>query len=255
MDISNQKIKEAVEKLVQDILAGEASASASSKLEEILSESSVTIKELKNAIVDLEKAAVDNTAAVEDLEKVKTELETEVTALKEQVKELDKEKTEFEERATKAEDVLANMEKDQAADSRMAELVEVKVVRVDKEAASAQRLYVRDMSDEEFASYKDERVALRKELLDVIAQETAAGKAKSKVGEGSDGKGSEAGSKEESEGGEVIPPADIESALENASATLPNTASAGEGKDWKKFEKDLSNLCAEKRGEDPKTQR
>lgn len=254
MDISNPKIKEEVEKLVQDILAGEASASASSKLEKVLGESSATISELKGKVVDLEKAAVDNTAAFEDLEKAKTELETEVSALNEQVESLNVEKAALEERASKAEGVLADMEKDQAADSRMAELAEVKVVRVNEESASAQRLQVRDMSDEEFAAYKDERVALREEILAVIAQETATEKAEVKVVEEPEvTKGSEAASEGDAAEVGITPPADIDGALENASATMPNATSVEKGRDWGKFSKDLASLVKEKRGEDYKS--
>ncbi len=250
MDNSNPKVKEMVEKLVQDILAGEASASASSKLEKVLGESSATISELKGKVVDLEKAAVDNIAVLEDLEKVKTELETEVTALNGQVEVLNVEKAALEERASKAEGVLADMEKDQGADSRMAELAEVKVVRVNEEAASAQRLQVRDMSDEEFAAYRDERVALKEELLAVIAQETAAEKAEVKVVKEPEViEGSKAAGEEGVVEVGITPPADIDGALENASAVMPNTPSEKKEKGWKEFGTVLADIVKNQRGD------
>ncbi len=253
MDINNPKFKEAVEKFVQDILAGEASASASSKLEKVLNESSECIQDLKGKVTDLEKAAVENTTAVEDLEKVKTELETEVTALKEQVQNLSEEKTVLEERASKAEEVLVDIKKDRTADRRMAELVDVKVARSNEEAETAQRLYVRDMSDEEFASYKDERVSLREELLADIAQETADKKAKVAEGLEPAVEGSKPAVEKEVAGGGVVPPADIKGALEKASAVLPNAASAKEGGNWKDFGPALASFCKDKRDQDSKT--
>lgn len=254
VDKNNPDIIKMVGEIVQDILAGKASASASTKLEEMLSEASATIESLKEKVVDLEKAAVDNTTVVEDLEKAKTVLETEKSALTGQVDSLTEEKSTLEERATAAEDTIANMAKDKAADSRMSELAELKLVRVDEKAAASQKEAVREMSDEDFASYRDERVALRDEILAAVDPEPASdgepavdanGVPEVVVPEAASGKGAD--------GNVVTPPADIEGALENASAALPNLPSINTGKVWDGFGDCMTNLVEKGRGDSPET--
>ena len=254
MNMSNPEIKKEVDKLVQEILAGKASASASTKLEEMLNEASTTIESLKEKVVDLEKAAVESTTVVEDLEKVKVELETEKSALTEQVESLTEEKSTLEERATKAEDAIANMEKDVAAKDRMVELSELKLVRVDEAAAVTQMDAVREMSDEDFASYRDERVALRDEILAAVDPEPASDKEPVvDAKEVPEGVISEAASDKKVEGAEVTPPADIKGALENASASVPNLPSSKESKGWEGFGESISNFIEASRGDGSET--
>lgn len=243
MDINNPKIKEEVERLVQEILAGQASADASTKIEAALNDASATIEELKERTCVLKKQADESIAAKEEVETAKASLETDLQAFKEQVEALTEKNRELEERASKAESTLDGIKKDQTAEKRMEELSSLKVARVSEEAFSAQKELVREMTDEEFSSYRDDRVAVREELLTSVAQEIAVASSGSKVEEptsvGDEGAAGE----------ELTPPADIESALETASAAVPNASSVSKGKDWRKFTDDFTAYMESLRGE------
>lgn len=255
MDMDNPKIKEMVEKLVQDILAGKASAGASAELETIFGKASQTIEELKEEVSNLRVKAEEQSTAVEDLEQAKSELETEVSALKEQVETLITEKQELEERASVAEGTLEDMAKDKVADDRMAELSGLSVARVDEEAFATQKALIREMSDEDFVAYRDERVAMREELAATFKTEDKAEKPKSdaEVEDDTPDEQAQAGSDSDNDsvGDDVTPPADIDGALENASAAVPNAVSPAGDAEWKQWGKALAKFMEDSRGEEP----
>lgn len=252
MDMNNPNIKEAVEELVQDILAGKASAGASAELETIFGKASETIDSLKEEVSNLKSAAEENTAAVEGLEQEKSDLETELSALKEQIDNLNREKEELEERANKAEDALDNMAKDKAADERMAELSELKVARVDKEALKTQRELVKEMSDDEFAAYRDESVSFRNDVLASVEQESDEIKSDSEKDVEVENDSEEASEDVPGSAEDVdVPPADIEGALESASTVLPNADSDAKVEDWEGFSVALASLVKKGREDEP----
>lgn len=114
-------------------------------------------------------AISDLTSALESKNTEAAEMEEKLTASDARVKELESEleaaKTESEtanEKLGEVEKALEDMKKDRAAEVRMAELEDAGVARSDKEDQMAK---VRDMSDEDFASYKDELVSIREAIL------------------------------------------------------------------------------------------
>lgn len=122
----------------------------------------------KKTEAELEKAAsaISNlTTALEEKNAEAVEMEEKLTASDIRVKELESEleaaKKEFENASAKlgeTEKILEDMKKDRAAEVRMAELEDAGVARSDRET---QVTKVREMSDEDFASYKDELVSIR----------------------------------------------------------------------------------------------
>jgi DNA repair exonuclease SbcCD ATPase subunit len=126
---------------------------------------------------ELEKAASaisDLTTALEDKNTEVAEVDEKLTASDARVKELESEleaaKTELEtanEKLGKSEQALEDMNKDRAAEVRMAELEDAGVARSDKEDQMAK---VRDMSDEDFASYKGELVSIREAIVAELKQ-------------------------------------------------------------------------------------
>lgn len=126
----------------------------------------------KRTEAELEKAAsaISNlTTALEEKNTEAAEMEEKLTASDTRVKELETEleaaKKELEEASTKLgekEKILEDMKKDRAAEIRMAELEDAGVARTDRES---QMNKVREMSDEDFASYKDELVSIREAVV------------------------------------------------------------------------------------------
>ncbi len=134
----------------------------------------------EEALKDSAKVVTDLTASVEEKDSIISNLEAEISEAAEtiakQVESIDAEKAKVDELTKQLEDVtnklsasetkVADMEKDMAADARMADLKESKVISTDQKV---QREKVREMSDEEFASYKKELVELRSSIEAEIA--------------------------------------------------------------------------------------
>lgn len=126
----------------------------------------------KKTEAELEKAAsaISNlTTALEEKNAEAVEMEEKLTASDTRVKELESEleaaKKELENANVKlgeAEKALEDMNKDRAAEIRMAELEDAGVARSDRESQMSK---VREMSDEDFASYKDELVSIREAVV------------------------------------------------------------------------------------------
>lgn len=126
----------------------------------------------KRTEAELEKAAsaISNlTTALEEKNTEAAEMEEKLTASDTRVKELESEleaaKKELEEASAKLgekEKILEDMKKDRAAETRMAALEDAGVARSDRES---QMIKVREMSDEDFASYKDELVSIREAVV------------------------------------------------------------------------------------------
>ena len=110
----------------------EAKNAEVAELEAKLSESD---EKLATAASELEAAKTETETAKTDLEKVETE--------------------------------ISEMKKDKAMELRVAELEKAGVLRSDKEGQAKK---VRDMSDEEFAAYKEELVSVRETIVAELAQ-------------------------------------------------------------------------------------
>ena len=134
----------------------------------------------EEALKDSAKVVTDLTASITDKEEIITDLESKISeaevTVAGHVESIDAEKTkvdvlteQLEEMTTKlsvSELKVVDMEKDMAADSRMSELKESKVVSTDEKAQCDK---IKEMSDEEFASYKKELVELRKSIETELA--------------------------------------------------------------------------------------
>jgi chromosome segregation ATPase len=99
----------------------------------------------------------------EQVETLKSELEAARTELETANKSLSEKELE-----------LSNIMKDRAAEKRMVELEDAGVIRSDRDS---QMKKVREMSDEDFASYKEELVSIRESVLKELekANETGEG--------------------------------------------------------------------------------
>ena len=159
---------------------------------------STEVKDNKETITSLEeeKSALEAKLATvkSDAEDAAKEVETKLEAAN---TELEGVKTQFD--TVSAE--LKDLKQEAIASTRMIEIEDAGVIRED---AAAQKEKVKDMSDEDFASYKEELVSVRKSVL---AELEAANKAAdSKDGDDVDGGDAAASKKDEVK----TPPANID---------------------------------------------
>jgi len=150
----DEKLRKDVEAVVAKIFSEKEEDEIRKQTEEALNTSAETIEELTDTLeaknVEFEEIQSKLTEAEEKAKNLQTELE----ATKE---ELEGAKNKLSE----SEATLEEMKKDKATELRMSELEKAGVVS-DKEA---QAVKVRDMSDEDFASYKSELESLRAAIL------------------------------------------------------------------------------------------
>jgi len=160
------KLKKEIADIIEDIFNSKKEDEMRKRTEDALRESASTIESLTSDLevvkAELEAASIELTetrTSVEELETQKAALEAEKEKL-EETKELELStlKKELEEKAEE----LTNIKKDAQAKERMAELASVGVVRED---ASSQEAKVREMTDEEFAAYKEELESIKASIL------------------------------------------------------------------------------------------
>jgi len=118
---------------------------------------------------ELEESAAANTEQESKIQELTTELE----AAQEELKNKDEE-------LASTVQTLEDMTKDRAAEDRMAELEDAGVVHSDTETQTAK---VREMSDEDFASYKDELVSIRAAVVSELAKASETAEADAKAEE------------------------------------------------------------------------
>ena len=177
-------LKKDIELLVTKIFSEKEEVNQRQATQEALRDSANVIEDLKKT---LEIKEVEAATAITALKAEIATKDAEVVALTTKVEAVTKEAAEVatatevikQELAT-ATEALDNLKKDRTAEIRVAELVEAKVITSDKITEQASK--VRNMTDEEFATYKQDRIQLReaviKELGNAVqtppVQETAA---------------------------------------------------------------------------------
>lgn len=151
------------------------------KSAETISNLTSTLEEKVAEIAELETKASENEKSVQSLEKeleaTREELETSKALV------------------TEKEQVLEDMQKAKVADERMVELESAGVARAEKDTQLAK---VKEMSDEEFTSYKEELVGVRKAVEAELEKANSEKEAQAKKAE-EDAKKSEEDKKAEEE--------------------------------------------------------
>ena len=198
------KLKNDVETLIKSIFSEKEEVDMKKRTEEALQTSASTIDELTTA---LEGKSAEMTASEEkvvELDKAVAELKTKLEAAKSDTE------TATEKLVSAAAEV-EKMHKDKAMEVRMAELETAGVVRKDKDTQSDK---VREMSDDEFAAYKEELVSVRESVLAEIAEAKKTAEEKEAVEKAAADKAKEGASDEEvaSSEEEGTPPANIDTA-------------------------------------------
>ena len=150
----DEKLKNDVEAVVAEIFSEKEEAEIRRQTEEALNKAAVTIDELTTALEASNTEVSESAEKLSEADKTIRDLETELEAARTEI-------TEANTKAEESESTLEEMKKDRATELRVAELEESGVIS-DKEAQSSK---VREMSDEEFASYKKELVYIREAVI------------------------------------------------------------------------------------------
>jgi len=158
----NDQLVNNISTIVDEIFKKKEEAEMKKETEAALTSAAETITQLSES---LEAKDEVHQAEVASLHEIITSLETQLSenadakkALEDEKAKFDEEKNKLTKRAEAAEEELDNMKKDQMAKERMKTLRTAGVASINEEA---QRVKIRDMSEEEFASYKDELVSVR----------------------------------------------------------------------------------------------
>lgn len=167
LEMSSEDFDAAVKAKVEEALSSKEDDVARQEAEQALREAKDTFETLKAALEARDAKIKEYEEALSNLENVDP-TSAEVFA-NEKIVELETALAEANTRVTVAEAALDTIAREETAAGRMAELEESDV-SLDEEAAEVQYAKVRDMSDEEFQSYKSELVALKAKYA--VSEET-----------------------------------------------------------------------------------
>ena len=207
----DEKLKQDVEAVVAKIFSEKEEAEIRRQTESALSEAATTIDELTNS---LEASTVEVTDKAEKL----SEAEAKIQTLESELEAARAETEEAKQKAVESESALEEIKKDRATELRVAELKKAGVIS-DKETQSSK---VREMSDEEFASYKNELVSIREAVIAELskskpaaeeeekAEEKEEEKAEEEEGEKAEEEEEKGEEEEKADEGKEVPPAKID---------------------------------------------
>ena len=150
----DEKLRKDVEAVVAAIFSEQEEAEIRKQTEEALGKSATTIEELTTALEAKNSEFDELEVKLSESEDKAKDLTTELEAAQEKIEEATK-------KSDEAEGALEEIKKDRATELRMKELEEAGVVS-DEETQSSK---VREMSDEDFASYKGELVSIREAVI------------------------------------------------------------------------------------------
>lgn len=200
----NDQLKKDIEVMVTEIFSQKEEADKKVSTEEALQKAAATISELTEA---LEKK---NTQEAEMASKV-AEFETTITDLNSKLEAAKKEVADANSKLAETEKNIAEMKKDRATEIRMKDLVDSGIALASKEAQTAK---VREMSDEEFVTYKDELISLRKAVEEELTKTAQAAEEQAKKEQDEKEKAAAAAKEEEEKkakdaAGAVTPPPEV----------------------------------------------
>jgi hypothetical protein len=156
-NLTTEEFNALVQSEVEKHLSSREEAEARQEAEEALKEARETFETLKASLEAKDAKVREYEEALANLDLDPTAVEI---AANEKIVELEKAVEEWKHRAEVSEAALETLAREETAASRMSELEEAGVA-LDAEAAEAQYAKIRDMSDEDFNSYKSELVALK----------------------------------------------------------------------------------------------
>jgi len=151
----DKELKTQVAAVVEDLFNEKEEAEIRKRTEAELQRAAEAVSDLTSSLEEKNTEVAEYEEKLSDAEARIAELETELEAAR---KEVETANTKLGE----TEKALEDMKKDRAAEARMAELEDAGVARSDRDS---QVTKVREMTDEDFASYKDELVSIREAVV------------------------------------------------------------------------------------------
>jgi len=167
LEMTPEEFSAAVQEKVNEVLSSKEEAQARQEAEEALAEAKSTFEKLRAALEAKDAKIAEYEEALANIDNYNPS-EGEVTA-NERVVELEELVENYKHRAEVAEAALDTLAREETAASRMSELEEAGVALEDEEA-ERQYAKVRDLSDEDFESYKSELIALRSKYASSSAE-------------------------------------------------------------------------------------
>lgn len=167
----DEVLKKQVAELVDSLFNEKEEAEIRKNTEHELEKAASTISDLTSALEEKNTEVAEVEDKLSQSEARVTELETELEAAKKELETAN-------EKLGESEQALEDIKKDRAAEVRMAELEDAGVARSDKDNQMAK---VREMSDEDFASYKDELVSIREAVVAELEKAKAEADAKAEA--------------------------------------------------------------------------
>lgn len=162
----NDQLIKNIESIVDGIFKKKEEAEMRKETEAALTQAADTITQLTES---LEAKDTDHAAEVSTLKETISSLEEQVNQMADSAKNFedelacfDKEKEELVKRAEAAEEELETIKKDQIANER---ILSLQAAGVSSTNIDSQRLKVREMSEEEFASYTEELVSIKEAII------------------------------------------------------------------------------------------
>ncbi len=163
------KLTQDIQGIVDSIFKQKEEINMRKETENALNKSADKITELTSSLEAKDEELTESTAKLDEVNSLVSET---VEKNKELEKSLEKATSDFEaekeglvKKAETAEEELLNMKKDQLSQTRYVELESEGVAAVEDKAKEDQIAKIRDMEDDEFTTYKDERAELRKSVV------------------------------------------------------------------------------------------
>lgn len=196
----DEKLKKDIAAIVAEIFSDKEEAEMRKKTENALQDSADKVEGLTTSLEELTVTQEETLSTVATLETTVQDLESKLEAAEKEVEEANQ-------KLAESESKMEEMNKDRAAELRMAELEISGVVSAGKELQTTK---VREMSDEEFAAYKEELVSLRQAVVAELSKSVEKPEEKADEKEEAEEEGEEeAGEEEAGEEEEGTPPAEI----------------------------------------------
>jgi chromosome segregation ATPase len=156
----NDQLKKDIEAMVAEIFSQKEEADKKVRTEEALQKAAVTIVELTEAVEKKNAQEGEVASKVVELENTITDLNSKLEAAQNEI-------TDSNSKLAESEKNITEMKKDRATELRMKDLVDSGIALANKEIQTTK---VREMTDEEFVTYKEELVSLRKAVEEELSK-------------------------------------------------------------------------------------
>jgi chromosome segregation ATPase len=170
--MDKKELKTQVQEIVDELFSAKEEADIRKNTEKELEKSATMISDLTKSLEDKNSEVSELEEKISESDSRIAELESELEAAKNQVSEKEEELSKRDKSLTKKDEEIAavnhkleEINKDKVAEKRMTDLEEAGVANSDQEFQVAK---VREMTDEEFASYKEELTAIRQAIVDEL---------------------------------------------------------------------------------------